>query len=46
MITHHRQAMEMSALVTDRSTDPDLNTGQGGRGEAMKGMVDARRWRG
>jgi uncharacterized protein (DUF305 family) len=71
MITHHRQAMEMSALVPDRSTDPDLitlasdisavqgpefemtkvllvqwkenpdtNTGQGGRGEAMKGMVD------
>jgi uncharacterized protein (DUF305 family) len=72
MIPHHQQAVDLSALVPDRSTDaqlvalaqqisaaqqpeinvmkvflvqwnenPDTNTGHGGHGAAMQGMVDA-----
>ncbi len=71
MIPHHQQAVEMSALAPDRSTNPqlvemaeqisaaqqpevdtlkvflvqwnenpDTNTGQGGHGATMQGMVD------
>jgi uncharacterized protein (DUF305 family) len=72
MIPHHQQAVEMTALVPNRSTNPELialaqqisaaqqpeietmkvflvqwnenpdtNSGHGGHGDAMQGMVDA-----